>query len=348
MTHSKSCKRILLVGAWQWNIYEQALSEGLKANCCEVIPFAFKDYIPYSSIRGYLQQKLLMGPDIIRLNKSLVQAVQSHRPDIVFLNRAIFIGAQTVTQIKQFSNSIIITYNNDNPFAYRKWSLWRHYLDSIKISEVNFFYRPLNVTDAQLKGIPNPQLLLPYYVEGLHRPISNIPDNFRSEIVFVGHYEPDGRANILEYLVEQGIPLRIFGTGWNDLPKHSKLRRQTIYPVYEEDYVKAITGAKIALVFLSKYNNDTYTRRCFEIPACGTLMAAPRTKDLKQFFVEDHEAIFFSSKEELFEKVMFYLSHSPMREQMAAAGRKRVQKDQHNNRGRCLQILEAAEHIEKQ
>jgi len=34
------------------------------------------------------------------------------------------------------------------------------------------------------------------------------------DIVFIGHYEPDGRFNTLETLVDAGVRVRLFGTNW--------------------------------------------------------------------------------------------------------------------------------------
>jgi hypothetical protein len=160
-------------------------------------------------------------------------------------------------------------------------------------------------------------------------------------VVFAGHFEPDGRGDILEYLLQHGIQVRIFGARWGELPRTSIIRRQHIQPVLGEKYVQTIAGAKVALVFLSQANRDTYTRRCFEIPACRTLMIAPRTDDLKALFKEDEEAVYFSSKEELLCKVRFYLENDSARERIAQAGYRRCLQDGHSNIDRAKQVLAA-------
>ena len=57
-------------------------------------------------------------------------------------------------------------------------------------------------------------------------------------------------------------------------------------------------------------NNDKYTRRCFEIPACGTMMLAQKTNELKSLYKEGTEAAFFSGKEDLLDKIIFYLQEN--------------------------------------
>jgi spore maturation protein CgeB len=128
-------------------------------------------------------------------------------------------------------------------------------------------------------------------------------------------------------------PRQILGNLYNHL--------QPIEPVLGNDYPKALCGAKICLAFLSKLNRDTYTRRCFEIPACGRLMLAERTDDLQKLFKEDEEACFFSSNEELVQKVRWLLANPEIRERIAAAGLQRVWADGHDVASRARQFLQA-------
>jgi spore maturation protein CgeB len=49
-------------------------------------------------------------------------------------------------------------------------------------------------------------------------------------------------------------------------------------------------------------------------------MIADRTDEHQMFFKEGHEADFFSSEEELLDKVRFYLTDEALRERMALRG----------------------------
>ena len=94
------------------------------------------------------------------------------------------------------------------------------------------------------------------------------------------------------------------------------------------------------MCFLSKLNRDTYTRRCFEIPACGKVMLAERTDDLVQFFKEDEEACFFSTTEELVRKAQWLIDNPDIRERIAQAGLRRVWADGHDAETRANMFLE--------
>src|SRR5207247_1773951 len=127
---------------------------------------------------------------------------------------------------------------------------------------------------------------------------------FETDVVFAGHYEADGRQRLVEMLVESGIRLRLFGPEWERPARESRVLRR-FSPVDSprgEDYNKALCGAKIALCFLSKLNRDTYTRRCFEIPAAGVFLLAEYSDDLGGLFKEGVQAEFFRGPDELLRK----------------------------------------------
>lgn len=187
-----------------------------------------------------------------------------------------------------------------------------------------------------------------WFVPDIHRPLVLAKDElqrYQTDVVFVGHYEPDGREKSIQALAYSGIKIKLWGGRyWN------RAVLGTLYdhlaPIVHaegEEYVKALCGAKVCLCFLSKLNRDTYTRRCFEIPACGRVMLAERTDDLLQLFNENEEACFFSSNEELVEKAQWLIDNPDIREQIARAGLRRVWADGHDVGSRAQSFLSAIE-----
>jgi hypothetical protein len=128
--------------------------------------------------------------------------------------------------------------------------------------------------------------------------------------------------------------LRLFGhpEGWEFVLKKSPLlvNMLPIQTVWGREYNAALCGAKIALCFLSKLNRDSYTRRCFEIPASGTMLLSERTTDLETLYDAGKEADYFSTPHELVEKLELYLRNDDIRKAVAAAGHKRVMADGHD------------------
>jgi spore maturation protein CgeB len=169
-------------------------------------------------------------------------------------------------------------------------------------------------------GAKKVDLFRGYFVPTLHKQLEKTEyenSEFSCDVIFVGHYEEDGRFEMVDSLANEGINIKIYGpngatkkNGWGEvLLKSKNLKNQHVRFLRGEEYVKAINAAKIGLCFLSKLNNDTYTTRCFEIPACGTALFSEWSEDLEMIFENDVNAVLFRTKEELVEKVKYYLSH---------------------------------------
>ena len=89
-------------------------------------------------------------------------------------------------------------------------------------------------------------------------------------------------------------------------------------------YYKILNNAKIALCFLNVEVGDTYTTRSLEIPASGTLLLAEETKDHKNLFKENEEAVFFKNQNDLLKKIKYYLKNDKKRKKIAKSGRDRI------------------------
>jgi hypothetical protein len=147
--------------------------------------------------------------------------------------------------------------------------------------------------------------------------------------------------------------MNLFGAGWNAgrarLRPGSPLYR--LFPtkaVFGADYRMAISGTKIALCFLSKLNDDSYTRRNFQIPAMSTFMLSEYTPDLASLFEEGKEAEFFRSQGELVDKIQYYLKHDAEREGIAQNGHRRLLADGHDVESRARQVIAAVEQLRGQ
>ncbi|MDH4228327.1 MAG: glycosyltransferase [Nitrospirota bacterium] len=362
--------KILLAGDWQTPVYEEPARAALARLGHTVEPFAWHSYlhIPRRGARpgtpetpkipetpaastpsrlwGRIQNRLLRGPAVERLNRDLQAAVERLRPDLLFIYRGTHILPRTLRRIRAAHPGILLAgYNNDDPFASGHFpGLWRHFLRGLPEYDVMFAYRHHNLDDFRRHGVRRVELLRSWFVPELHRPLpSGEVTRYDCDVVFVGHYEADGRLELLEAVVRAGYHLRLFGHArqWNPVLARSRTLRHLIPVdlVWDDDYVRALNGARIALCFLSRINRDTYTRRCFEIPACGTLMLSEYTEDLAALFAPDREAAFFRSREELLAQLHRYLGDDRLRGQVAKAGHQRVVRDGHDVTSRMRNML---------
>lgn len=234
------------------------------------------------------------------------------------------------------------------PVPWHHRYLWFWYLRTLLYADKNFFYRDVNVREAIGFGVRHAKVMLPYFLPWKDRPVdlnSSERKKYACDVAFVGHFENDGRALFISRLVEEGINVKVWGTGdWNHKTLGNafyKLNR--VERVNGEEYAKAISGAKISLCFMSRLNRDTYTRRCFEIPAIGSVLLAERTDELMSLFKEDVEACFFDTADEMVAKVRWLLADSRKRQGIANAGQRRVWADGHDIYSRAEWFLEEIE-----
>lgn len=351
--------KFVIAGEWIAEIHEDAISSALGQFGHDVHRFAWSRYFvenpPSQVLPGIArslwsrsQRKFLAGPALSRLNSDLRRLALETRPDVVLVFRGTPIFEDTLRELKQaLPATLLVSYNNDDPFSkHHPRYLWRHFLRCIPAYDLILSYRPHNVPDYERAGASRVELLRSWYLPTRHFPIALSAEDlerYRCDIVFAGHYEPDGRERILESLLREGFDLRIFGPEWNRV--RGKLRflesKQPIRAVRGLEYTKAIRAAKIALCFLSKINRDTYTRRCFEIPAIGTMLLSEYSDDLATLFEEGKDAEYFRSEDELVAKLRRYLSDDAGRNLISAGGRRRVESDGHDNVSRTRQLISA-------
>lgn len=285
------------------------------------------------------QDKYLAGPAVDRLNRDLVALAAAERPDAVFVYRGSHIYPGTLRKIRDcLHNVVLVGYNNDDPFSprYPSWQ-WRHFLGGLREYDLALAYRQHNLAEFTAAGARRVELLRSWFV-----PERNFPAELSAEeqarygcdVVFVGHYEDDGRLQLLEGIVRGGWSLRLFGPPkeWNRiLPQSAVLAGLApVRFVAGKDYNDALNGGKLALCFFSKLNRDTYTRRVFEIPATGTVMLSEYTEDAAQLFTPDREAVFFHTGEEMLANIARLLGDEPARDAIAQAGLRRVWSDGHD------------------
>lgn len=293
------------------------------------------------------QNKFTFGPAVVKLNLDLVAQAKAFKPDLIFLYRGTHVWPCTLTTMKKATGAKIFGYNNDDPFSptYPKY-FWRHFRRGVPHYDHLFAYREKNLADYAEVGMVRTSLLRSYYLKDSNKPILPRPANkkFACDVIFIGHFEDDGRDQVIKHLMDNGVDVKLYGPLWYKSPFYAEFMEHmggvNIQPLYGADYNVALNSAKIALVFLSKLNNDTYTRRCFEIPAVGTVMASEYTEDLAQnLFKPDEEAIYFQDKEELLVKVQSLLAAPKKLQAMALAGQKRLLASGHEATDRARQVV---------
>lgn len=338
--------KILLIGSWQHLIYAKSFEDAFIALGHEVLGLEcitdFNTTHPNKLIRfvGKVQERLLVGWPLRCVQQKILNAAFKFQPDLIFCYRARTVLPSTLKKIRAKRPGVkIVCYNNDDPFTKSLGQYyWRNYPKKLPYYDHVFVFRHKNVEDLKRLGYENVSLLRGYAINALHFPLEIQKD---IDVIFIGHYEHDGRDELIKYLMEQGVDIQLYGISWRRSKHYHYFRKKLgreIYPVYGEDYNRMLNRAKIALVLFSHINSDTYTSRVFEIPATKTMMLAPDNNDMRSMFEADVEAVYYQSAIECHDKIQNYLSDERYCA-IAEAGHQRFKKDKHEAVDRCEQVL---------
>lgn len=348
-----------MAGDWHSDLHEEVAADALAALNCTVTRFKWHRYFHShgshfkpGSLLLRAQNKFMIGPALWALNRDLIATAEQVLPDIVFIYRGSHITAETLRAIRRVCpDAILIGYNNDDPFSphYPSW-MWRHYKAGLPHYDLVFAYRPGNLPELAAAGARRVELLRSWFVPSRNHPVAR-GDGPPCDVVFIGHYEDDGRLTYLEEVVRRGHHLRLFGhpEQWNPVLRTSQLLKDLVpvRTVWGENYNRVLNEARVALCFFSRLNRDGYTRRCFEIPASGTLLMSEYSDDLASLYRDGEEAVLFHSIEDFGRKLDFVLRNEARRSEIAQAGRKRVVEDRHDVQSRMEDVLRHAARVKK-
>jgi spore maturation protein CgeB len=335
--------KIFIAGAGRHDWHEEAWGAALRRLGHEVTLFATAPFV--QSLLDRLSERFLRGPLIAKVNEALLRAADRAKPDLFIAYRALLVTPRTVETMGRLHRARLVCYQNDNIFGPLSGkAYWRLFRRSIPAFDRHLVYRDSDVLHYEQAGAKSVRVLRPHYLPWLHRRIADRASK-PIDVGFYGHCEDDGRVEVLDRLMRAvSAKFSVRGSGWAKLGRGKAWAGFDTREVQGEAYVQAINDTKIALVFLSKLNADTYTRRVFEIPASGTLMLCERTHDMQALYREDREAAFFDSVAELTEKVRYYLAHDEERETMARAGEQRALQSGYDIYSRMRSWLSEFEH----
>lgn len=330
----------MIAGDWKHPMYELAWANSFEKNNYTVIKFSWNN--SFKNIFNRLQVKYSIPfYTLISVNLRLIKTVKKENPCILI----IWIGTQifpiSLKKIKQINKNIqIISYVHDDPFAhiynksYKSFYkyFWKNYLRGIQNYDLNLYSKKLNVIESYNFGSKKSNIFRQYFVPEIHK-IIPLTENekliYNCEVTFAGHYENDGRLEVIKFLVDNGIIFNLYGdSSWSFIdfstwPKNFRKFNR----ISGIEYSKALNGAVISLCFMSKLNRDQYTTRCFEIPACGSILMSEKTNELCELFNEGEEAYFFQNKEELLEKVKLVLGSNKIKSKIVTNAQLRLLKN---------------------
>jgi spore maturation protein CgeB len=339
--------KILYVGEFLPGATSEQRARALSDLGFEVLPVSVSDFP--APVRGwtllarwlYAAHLPIGYPEPIGLNAAIVAAGRRIKPDVLWLDKGIFVRRRTIETIrKENPDCLVIGFSPDDMHARHNRS---HQFDShLDLYDAFLTTKSYNVLELTRSGCPNVVFVPNGYDPQTHRPmpVDAQAQRLGAAVAFIGTYEPD-RARSLRNLALAGIPVRVWGANWQNWRRRPRGAVVEGRAIYGDDYARAISASAINLAFLRKTNRDLQTTRSVEIPAVGGFMLAERTDEHRKLFEEGVEAEFFGSDAELIEKCRYYLVHPPERLRIAEAGRHRCLTSGYDYRSRLSTALQS-------
>ncbi len=272
----------------------------------------FPKFMTFDTKENYFQE----GKE--KMNKNLLELVKKEKPDcliMAFFNDEFYL--ETLEEIKKINKKIkTVLISCDEDLKY------------------DDFYRFISLF-FDYKIISQKQIIPEYKKDRFknlfqHMDFNNFnlrPIKIKKEydVTFIGRPKAD-RAEMIEYLVDNGINLALFGWDWYNYPKLEKVYKGFLNA---EDYNKVINQSKINLCFTKAgYEEESglynLKGKLFEVAECRSFQLVEYFKPLLEFFKEGKEIILFKTREELLEKVKYYLKNEKEREKIADKAYKKI------------------------
>ncbi len=291
----------------------------------------------------------LLESDRLRHVHQFADFVLQRQPQLIIVLKGLYLGRTDIQGLRD-AGTWICNINHDDFFSANRnnWSWIQRYA----IPSYNFIFATREVNVAEIRHLnPNVEFFPFAYFPRIHRvvPIPATEEHQWSvDVVFVGTYEQP-RARLLEALVSHApLRCRIYGSQWNKLAARSPLRPCVVQrELYFDEMAKALRGAKVAMGFLRKENRDDYTQRTFEIPACGGVLVAERTRRHLTYYKEGEEAQFFdvSDPNELCASVSALVRDDVRREAMRSAGQLALHRQRHTYKDRLERLFDVFDNV---
>ncbi|GGG72676.1 CgeB family protein [Edaphobacter dinghuensis] len=315
----------------------------------EVIPINTYDYQYANDFARKVFFRLATGPMVTKLNRDLLKIAAAEKPDLLWTDKLLSMRPKTLDRIRAMGIASV-SYMIDNPFGPRQDPGWRLYMKDIPHYDLHVVQRDKNILDYRERGARDVIKIQTAYEPTVQYPP---PDdwsdaNRNREVSFVGT-PYDNRAETLDRLSKLN-EFQVVISG-NDRQWRRALGEEPFHRLYREgelyrqQYREAIWRSKINLSFITHSNLDEFVHKSFEIAGCGGFLLAERSEGHLQRFREDEEAVFFSSYDELLEKIRRYLPDEAARQRIAAAGQRRALRDGYHNDRQMELIVERAQGV---
>jgi len=243
--------------------------------------------------------------------------LKKFQPDLTIVLKGEMFRATDVDVMRTFTKKFVINWLTDEAHVL----LDEAYMFSLCAYDRVFLKDRylVNEFDKFLKG---KAIHLPLCYNEIFQGKLRLPEKFirkySANLIFVGSMRKN-RQELLMPVFPLG--LKIYGPGWETLPGFHRVKEHII-PMKVHTFKK--TGifmcSKIVMNIHHIAEYSGVNGRLFEACGCGSFQLVDYREEIPYYFEPDKEIVTFKTREEMLDKIRFYLEHSTSRKKIAQQG----------------------------
>ena len=281
-----------------------------------------------------------------KMNNLLIETVHNTKPDVCFF--FLFtdeIKKETIQIITEREQTITLNWFADDHWRFNSFSkYWAPLLNWSVTTDHKAVEKYQNI------GCHNVIQSQWGFNHHLYKPVAISRDY---AVTFVGQVHSN-RKRFINKITNAGINVECWGRGW----RNGRLNQDEMIALYSRskinlNFTESSSGLRlksIAKALLTRRADNNYRvnspsevsahlttlfgdrrqqikGRNFEIPGSGGFLLSQHADKIEEYFVPDREIAIFSSEDELFEKIQYFLNHDSERESIRLAGHERAIKE---------------------
>jgi hypothetical protein len=195
----------------------------------------------------------------------------------------------------------IANYNPDHPFLFSTaGSGNRNVTQSLPLFDLHLCYSR-EVQRRIEADLHIPTAFLPFGFEldeDVFNDASALPE--LPAACFIGN--PDAiRTAHIRALADGGLPIDVFGNGWEKFLKNTRNVR-VHKAVMGREFWQKMRAYRLQINVFRPHNEGSHNMRTFEVPAVGGILLAPDSPEHREFFRPEEEIFLYKTKSEMVEK----------------------------------------------
>ncbi len=260
----------------------------------------FSKVIPYD----FTKQITKMG--VTAANKEIIEIVKREKPDYFVWTTIFYELLESTAEAIRKEGTKIVALFFDDEWRFEEYSKWY-------VPYIDYFV----TNDA--KTIPKYNALgaKAIYAQGFNGiPLKHdLSLKEEYEVSFIGNNIFD-REEYIKEIRKKGLPVSVFGPGWEKFGGR--------YVSFKE-LLDIFGSSKINLCFTkTHYGKTGWKGRIFQVCAAGGFLLTEYIFGIEDYFEVGKEIVCFKDKEEMLDKIQYYLKHEDERRKIAKAGWKKV------------------------